>query len=232
MTEEIYTKENGDYLQNNPTWHIEDSEWKAKQIIKLVERNQLKPKSVAEIGCGAGEILNQLHLKMPKDVNFSGYDISTDAIEFAKQREKQRLIFMHENLLEIPENFDLLLMIDVFEHVEDYLGFLRSCKGKAKNTIFHIPLDITVQGVLRNRLMYGRNAVGHLHYFTKETALATLVDSGYEIEDYFYTKGAIEVPKHTLKAKFSILPRKLLYKLNKDFAARTIGGFSLIVLTK
>ena len=164
MTEEIYTKENGDYLQNNPTWHIEDSEWKAKQIIKLVERNQLKPKSVAEIGCGAGEILNQLHLKMPKDVNFSGYDISTDAIEFAKQREKQRLIFMHENLLEIPENFDLLLMIDVFEHVEDYLGFLRSCKGKAKNTIFHIPLDITVQGVLRNRLMYASELLSLLLY--------------------------------------------------------------------
>jgi len=60
MTKEIYTEEKGNYLENNPTWHIEDSPWKAKQIFKMLNKNSINPKSIAEIGCGAGEILNQL----------------------------------------------------------------------------------------------------------------------------------------------------------------------------
>lgn len=70
-------------------------------------------------------------------------------------------------------------MMDVFEHVDDYLGFLKLCKNKTKNTIFHIPLDISAQGILRNKLIAARKSVSHLHYFMKETAIATLIDSGY-----------------------------------------------------
>lgn len=232
MTEIIYTEEKGEYLKKNPTWHVEDSPWKAKQIIKMLKRNPINPTSIAEIGCGAGEILNQLHLSMPNYLRFTGYDISSDAISLAKTREKERLKFMHENLLETNARFDLLLMIDVFEHVDDYLGFLKLCKSKAKNTIFHIPLDISAQGILRNKLMDARNSVGHLHYFMKETALATLVDSGYDIVDFFYTAGSLDLPTKTLRSKIAVLPRKLMFKLNEDIAVKLLGGFSLLVLTK
>lgn len=233
MTEKIYTEENGEYLKNNPTWHIEDSPWKAKQIIKMLNRNPgINPKSVVEIGCGAGEILNQLYLSMPGDVSFTGYDISADAINLARTRAKERLAFKHENFLETNLKPDLLLMIDVFEHVDDYLGFLRLSRNKAKNTIFHIPLDISVQGVLRNMPMVNRNSVGHLHYFMKETAIATLVDAGYDIVDFFYTAGNLELPRKTLKAKIAFLPRKIMYKVNEDMAAKILGGFSLLVLAK
>ena len=123
-------------------------------------------------------------------------------------------------------------MMDVFEHVDDYLGFLRLCKNKAKNVIFHIPLDLSVQGILRNIPMVNRNSVGHLHYFMKETAIATLVDTGYEIVDSFYTAGMLELPRKTLKAKLAFLPRKLMYNVNEDLAAKVFGGFSLLVLAK
>ena len=49
----------GEYLKNNPMWHIEDSEWKAEQISKIISRTNLQLKKVCEVGCGAGEILNQ-----------------------------------------------------------------------------------------------------------------------------------------------------------------------------
>jgi len=232
MSEKIYTDENGEYLKNNPTWHVEDSPWKAKQIIKMLSRNQISPISIAEVGCGAGEILNQLHLSMPNNVCFTGYDISSDAISLAKQREKERLEFKQENFLEINEKFDLLLMIDVFEHIDDYLGFLKLCKNKAKNTIFHIPLNISVQAILRNKLILERNSFGHLHYFMKETAIATLVDSGYDIVDFFYTAGSLDLPRKKLKSKIAFLPRKVMFKTNQDIAATILGGFSLLVLTK
>lgn len=40
MSEVIYT--DGSYLANNPSWHEEDSPWKARQIIRLLEANRLK----------------------------------------------------------------------------------------------------------------------------------------------------------------------------------------------
>ena len=55
MPKGIYT--NGYYLEKNPTWHVEDSSWKAKNIIKMMKRNNIVPKTICEVGCGAGEIL-------------------------------------------------------------------------------------------------------------------------------------------------------------------------------
>lgn len=230
MTKNIYSDENSEYLSNNPGWHAEDSPWKAKNILKILNNNSINPKSVTEVGCGAGEILNQLHLSMPNDVRFVGHDISTDAIKIANGRRKDRLEFRQVDFLETNDSYDLLLMIDVFEHIENYIGFLRVCRSRAKNAIFHIPLDITVDAVLRNKFMSGRTFVGHLHYFTKETALATLRDSGYEIVDYFYTPAPVELPR--FRSTWSYLPSNILYKISRDLTVKLFSGFSLMVLTK
>jgi hypothetical protein len=55
-------------------------------------------------------------------------------------------------------------------------------------------LDLSVQAVLRkNGLLLRRDHHAHLHYFTKETALRTLTDVGYQLVDYFYTPRCIEL---------------------------------------
>jgi hypothetical protein len=82
----------------------------------------------------------------------------------------------------------------VFEHVPDYIGFLEKCKPLAKYKIYHIPLDIHVSSVLRGSFVNARYSVGHLHYFSEESALATLKDTGHEIVDCFYTNGAFGFP--------------------------------------
>ncbi|WP_159474342.1 bifunctional 2-polyprenyl-6-hydroxyphenol methylase/3-demethylubiquinol 3-O-methyltransferase UbiG [Dyadobacter sp. 3J3] len=233
MTETLYM--DGDYLKNHPSWHTEDSAWKADKIKKIFSKNKIDPKSICEIGCGAGEILNQLQISLPSDCEFIGYDISEDAIKLAKKREKERLSFYHGDLLVSmpPEVFDVLLIIDVFEHIEDYMGFLRNCKKFGGYKVLHIPLDMTVQKILRPKvLMDARNNVGHLHYFTKETALATLVDSGYEIIDSFYTPWGFEMAQKTLLKKIFQLPLRFFYAINPDLAVRVMGGSSLIVLAK
>lgn len=231
MIEATYTQTNSDYLQHNPTWHIQDSPWKANQILKMIKKVDLQPKTIVEIGCGAGEILNQLHMHMPTNIHFTGYEISDDALKFCAQRTKERLIFRKQSLQEIDQKFDLLLMIDVFEHVEDCYGFIKACKNKATHKMFHIPLDLSIQGLWRNKLMKNRKAIGHIHYFTKDTALATIQDCGLKIIDHFYTPG-LEISKKTFKSKLALLPRKMLYKMNKDFAVKLLGGYSLMVLAK
>jgi 2-polyprenyl-3-methyl-5-hydroxy-6-metoxy-1,4-benzoquinol methylase len=234
MKNAMYTNKNSDYLQKNKSWHTEDSHWKAKQILKMINRNNLDLKYIAEIGCGAGEILNKLNILLnDKMIIYEGYDIAPDAIELTNSISNFGVKFFLEDLLEKKDIFfDLLLTIDVFEHVENYIDFLRKCREKAKYKIYHIPLEISISAILRNKLIESRTSVGHLHYFTKETALATLTLSGQEIIDYFYTFGSIDLPNNTLKNTVANIFRKLLYRINPDFCVRLLGGFSLIVLTK
>lgn len=229
---EIYT--NGTYLKENPTWHVEDSPWKAKQILKIIERNRLTPHTICEVGCGAGEILNQLYHAMPPTVQFYGYEVSPQAFELCQQRERERLNYYLKDILHDEKVFfDIVMAIDLFEHVEDYIGFLRKLREKGQYKIFHIPLDLSAQSVLRTSLILKwRNNLGHIHYFTKETALASLINTGYEILDYFYTSATAELPSRTFKAWLARPLRKMLFSLNKDIAVRILGGYSLIVLAR
>ncbi|MGV6806825.1 MAG: class I SAM-dependent methyltransferase [bacterium] len=94
----IYT--DGQYLESTQTWHAEDAQWKAQQIQKILNQNNLKPGSVAEIGCGSGLILDTLS-RQPglQDTQFEGYDISPQAIEMANWLRNDRMNFYQEDLL-------------------------------------------------------------------------------------------------------------------------------------
>ena len=224
----------GTYLENHPTWHQEDSAWKAKQILKILKKNSVTPLTLCEVGCGAGEILNCLSHQYGGEVVFSGYEISPQAFAICKNKEKENLHFFLENLLDHEDPaFDVLMAIDVFEHVEDYFGFLRELKKKALYKVFHIPLDLSVQSVFRlSPILRSRSSVGHIHYFIKETALATLRDTGYEVVDCCYTNGSLELANRGWKANLMKIPRKLFFQLHSDLAVRVLGGFSLLVLAK
>ena len=52
--------QDGTYLAKNSTWHEEDSPYKAKWINKLIKKNSLDPNTICEIGCGSGQILDEL----------------------------------------------------------------------------------------------------------------------------------------------------------------------------
>ena len=226
--------ENHTYLLNNPTWHEEDSAWKASKIRSMLDRNGIQASSVCEIGCGAGEILVELSLSMPRHVDFSGYEISPDAFSICSKKAGSNLKFYLRDLLaETQAFFDVLLCIDVLEHVEDFYAFLRKLRGKATWKLFHIPLDLSVQNIIRVQpLDRERKRSGHIHFFTKETAVAALEHSGYEILDTFFTLGSVELPPKSWKASLMKLPRKILFSLSHDLCARYLGGCSLMVLTR
>jgi 2-polyprenyl-3-methyl-5-hydroxy-6-metoxy-1,4-benzoquinol methylase len=198
-----------------------------------MQKNSLQPRTICEIGCGAGEILKQLQSWLPADTALCGYDISPQALEFWRQRANERLQFHCEDLIAAETaSFDLLLCIDVFEHVQDYIGFLRELRIKARHKIFHIPLDMSAQWVLRGEpILRERELAGHLHYFMKDTAMAALRDTGYEVLDWTYTPGAIDNPR-SIKARLASWPRRLLMNVNQDFTVRVLGGYSLLVLAK
>ena len=223
----------GAYLAHNPTWHAEHSPTKARWIDEILRRNQLQPSTIAEIGCGSGEILVELRKRRP-EATFTGFEISPDAYAICSPKSCDGLEFRLADLLQSEaEPFDLLLAIDVLEHVPDYVGFLKALKARARHFLFHIPLDLSVQALLRGTTYpILREQTGHLHYFYKYTALATLRDCGYEIVDWTYTRSAQELPGKGLKTRIANLPRKLAQLFSEDLSARFFGGYSLLVLTR
>src|SRR5271167_4469460 len=159
----------GSYLKHNPSWHAEESPFKVRQIVRMLKRQNLSPASICDVGCGAGVVLAQLQPHLTPDCDCWGYDVSPDAITMCASRGNKKLQFRNCDIRcdETDRFFDLLLMLDVFEHVEDYMGLVRAIRSKGKFKLFHIPLDLSVQAVARkNGLLRRRDDHAHLHYFT------------------------------------------------------------------
>jgi hypothetical protein len=81
------------YRELHPSWHVDDSPWKAVQIMRASARANINPRMVCEVGCGADEVqvLRQLQMQLPPDARFYGYEISPDAYAMCKQRQNERL---------------------------------------------------------------------------------------------------------------------------------------------
>jgi len=228
---EIYQNET--YAENNPGWHEEDAPWKAKQIAQIIRKNAITFDRLCEVGCGTGDIL----LNLEQSFSFSegyGYEVSPHAYRRAKSKETNRTRFYLESVFDSAATpFDVMLVIDVIEHVEDYIGFAQKLRPLAKYKIFHIPLDLSVQSLLRQHpIMNLRKNVGHLHYFFKESALSTLNSCGYKIIDHAYTAGRLELPNQARSSQFMRIPRRALFALNQDLTVRILGGYSLLVLAE
>ncbi|SDT58379.1 class I SAM-dependent methyltransferase [Bradyrhizobium canariense] len=221
------------YGEKNPTWHEEDSAWKAGHIERMIKRNKIPSDRICEVGCGTGEILLTLEKAFPT-TSLSGYEISPEAFRRAAPKETPNTKFYLKDLLaESDLHFDVVLAIDVIEHVEDYISFIKKLKEFGTFKIFHIPLDLSAQSILRAwPIAELRRNVGHVQYFFKQTALATLEDCGYTIVDHCYTASRLELPNQAFSSRMMRLPRRLMFSLNADFAVRLLGGYSLLVLAK
>ena len=153
--------------------------------------------------------------------------------KLSRERQNERLQCRLGDIRKEPDaGFDLLLILDVLEHQENYFSFLRGIKSLSPYKLFHTVLDLSAQAVLRKgNLSKRRQITDDLHFFTKETFLQSLRDEQYEILDWFY------VPRSAHRAsgisrKILQLPRKICFALDSDLAARLLGGYSLFVLAK
>jgi SAM-dependent methyltransferase len=222
----------GEYIEQNPTFHVERAEFKADLVGTLIRRHRFQPNRVCDLGCGAGEVLKLLSERLPNAAEFHGYELSPQGFELCRQRESERLKFFNSSLFETHERYDLGISLDVFEHVEDPFAFLRQFRQHAERFVFHIPLDMNVQTVLRARpIMEVRRRLGHLHYFSRDTALSLLRDTGYTILEDEYTPSSIYKAER-LSAKLASVPRRVSRWLLGDLGVRLTGGFSLLVFAR
>jgi SAM-dependent methyltransferase len=219
----------GYYLSKNPGWHESDAAWKAAQVLSLLSDRNFRPESIVDIGCGTGGVIEVIANTL-NGTRLVGYDPSSQAIELVERSNRVQLRVGTPD--DIDEHYDLLLCLDVFEHIEDYIGFLRSVRPIADWFLFHIPLDASAQSVVRETpLLRVRSGVGHLHYFTRGIALATLETAGFEVTcDKLLLPS--DMPGRSAKTRIANIPRNLGRLLSPNLSARVLGGFTLLVLAK
>lgn len=232
-SDEFYVS--GAYLKNNPTWDVADARWKASIIYKLLRKHNVEGGKVVDVGCGAGAVLKQLARKGFSAESFTGFDIAPDAIKLAAKDSDGTVHFINDDFTRV-ENFqaDILLAIDVIEHVDDYYGFLRKLKSRSKYFIFHIPLDLCCRSLMKPHiLLQQRESVGHIHYFSKEMLLWSLSDLGYTVVDYVYSKPDIDIKTpRSFKQLIKKYLRKLSFALNRELSIKLWGGYSMMILLK
>jgi cyclopropane fatty-acyl-phospholipid synthase-like methyltransferase len=224
--------ENGDWLAKNPEWGEGDARWKAGQVAQILADHGLEPSSVCDVGCGTGGVLDALRDLLPGDPRLVGYEISADGLSLASPERRERIELVHGTLDGTEEQFDIVMALDVFEHVPDYMGFLEGLRPHGRRFVFHIPLDMNVKLVLRGANLRAREALGHIHYFSRETALATLADTGYRVLEDRFTKPSLELVGREGVSKVLRWPRRIGMKLSPVLTARLAGGFPLLVLAE
>lgn len=154
----------------------------------------LKPEyTVLDLGCSRGEITLRLAERTKKVV---GVDHSEEAITVARSQAKQNTHFhvgdAEAFLLASEENFDVLILSHILEHLDDPEGLLKQYKNYFRFIYVEVPdLDKTIFNKMRSEL--GSSLVytdaDHVWEFDRDTVVHMLEDCGLVILSQDFRSG-------------------------------------------
>lgn len=118
---------------------------------------------VAEVGCGHGLVQSQF--KSAYEVAVDGFELNEHALSQSVATDQSRFIYdIHERREELREKYDLIILFDVIEHIEDDAGFLGS-------VLFHLKYGgLLIINVPALQLLFSKydRAAGHLRRYSLE----------------------------------------------------------------
>ena len=99
-------------------------------------------RDIVIIGCGAGGVLAELR-RAYLDAELFGYDIAPDAARFWSQHLSANIKFEIGDFFELNKRtYDVLLLLDVIEHLQDPFDFVGRLRNFASLFVFHFPINI------------------------------------------------------------------------------------------
>lgn len=177
-------------------WNVEQQHWwfvgRRRVVASLVDRFAPKPAAgrlqVCELGCGTGGNLD--YWKQTSEV--CGMDISAKALEYARRRVGARVelgSLPHDVPFE-PSSFDLVLMTDVFEHIEDDATSARAALSLLR------PGGILVATVPAHQWLYSPRDTHHQHFrrYAKSSFTNLFQIPGAKIEYLGYYNSLLFAP--------------------------------------
>ncbi|MEA1926925.1 MAG: class I SAM-dependent methyltransferase [Candidatus Auribacterota bacterium] len=178
MKQKLYSIFN--YSEENHWWFLA----RRRILLGLLKRSlPVGPRPrILDVGCGTGETLKQLE----KLGNPTGVDISPAAIQFCRERGCDDLHLVDGIILPSKnEEFDIVLSLDVIEHLEDDAAALREYRRVIK------PGGVLFITVPAYRWLWSGHDDDNLHLrrYTKKELTSRLLETGFRIErsTYFCT---------------------------------------------
>lgn len=156
---------------------IETVEWKIPNLMQVVP-GSYQPASVAEVGCFTGHLIGNLLINGKKDFKKYGYDVNPDAINTAKLLYPD-IDFSHEDIFRSNLRFDLVILSDILEHIENEEDFLSRCQTISNRILLNLPLEKSLATINRK---YGfDDPSGHLRAYNLRDAEKLIRRAGYRI---------------------------------------------------
>lgn len=104
------------YAQELHHWWYRVRRTLVKKLVKQYARERKETLQILDIGCGAGALMQELE----EFGEVTGIDISERAVEACRKRGLSRVI--HGDAAQLPfpnDSFDVVVMMDVLEHLKD-----------------------------------------------------------------------------------------------------------------
>jgi SAM-dependent methyltransferase len=197
--------------------------WHIRRELKKLKAEGFKPGQIADAGSGFGQYVYYLSKKYP-GATITGLDIKQEQVDdcnsfFSSIGQQGQVGFEFADLtkIEIREQYDLILSVDVMEHIEDDRGVMkRLCDGLKHGGVLLIstPSD------------QGGSDVHHEH---EDSFIDEHVRDGYgvkEIEEKLSEAGFSEI-----QVKYSYgKPGKLSWKLSMKYPIQLANISKLFLL--
>lgn len=158
----------------------EENKYKDHGPVSLHIRNilfdildDLKFKTLLDVGCGQGTLLSRVSMRYPKTNGF-GIDISDLAILKAKEKNPQyafKVLDISKN--KIRKKWDLIIMLDVLEHIKNDVDAIKNVRQMSGKYL--------VISTLIGRMRKGEEGAGHVRNYKLKELVEKLEKNKFKI---------------------------------------------------
>ncbi|MCL0082946.1 class I SAM-dependent methyltransferase [Thermodesulfovibrionales bacterium] len=167
-----------EYYKGESKWREVGAIDKVKNIIDLCWA--IPHEKVLDIGSGEGAVLKKLSdIKFAKELY--SIEISVSSVEVIKKRKIPNLIecklFDGYHIPYKNEEFDLVILSHIIEHVEYPRALLKEAGRVARHIFIEVPLELNA----RLPLNYKWSTVGHINFYSPKTLRYFLSTTNFKI---------------------------------------------------
>ena len=218
------------FFKRSPMWNDAESLWKSHQISSFICDNKLSINRLIDYGCGTGSILHILSDFLPGR-SYLGFDPCPQLS--SQWSSYPNIDFTTTFDLETIDLNDVILLIDVLEHVLDPYSLLDALCSRAGYVIVHLPLELNLSTLLRPcSLKNAYDEVAHLHFYSPATFEIMCTHLRIDVISKTFT-----FPYRTLKRtrnnkqKLIDLSRSVISSLiSPDISQSVLGGNTALYL--
>lgn len=241
------------YIEHNPTLAYEDVAYKFSYIKPLLDEMEVKNNeiSILDVGGGGGFLgkeIAEYFLNKRYNVKFYALDVSSKMLKIQQRNNPYITDVYNCYLEELDDNkkFDLVLMIDVVEHIPDKESASKKVSLISDYSIYNIPTEVNIFDILKNIYMKNNyykmqeKTLGHVHFFSYFSALKhfkkffnpiQLVFPNYSRHILYANTNQFDSQRNNRLRRYELICSNLIYKYLKILAPVIIQG-SLFILGK